>query len=154
VRFVDGEQVDAGAAQALGEAGVGEALGGDVEQGGAALHEVEVALVLLFAGEVGVDEGRGDAGSLEAFDLVLHEGDERGDDERAAGLERGEDVAEALAAAGGHDGEHVAGGEGAEDVGLAVAKVGEAEGVAQAGAVGVEVGGERCASRGRGGARG
>jgi len=66
---------------------------------------------------------------LEGIDLVLHEGDEGGDDEGdSVEEEGGELVAEGFAAAGGKDGEGGAvGEEGLDDRLLAVAELGVAE---------------------------
>ena len=140
VRLIDGEEFDAGAGESGGEGGVGEALRGDVEELGLAVDEGLVAPVLLRAIEVGVDERGGDADGLERFDLILHERDEGRDDDGAADLECGEDVADALAAAGGHDGEDIALVEGGEDVGLAIAEVWESEDVVEACSIVVEGG--------------
>ncbi len=60
-----------------------------------------------------MDSGDAEAEGGELGGLVVHEGDERGDDQRrAAAGEGGELVAEALAGSGGHDEEDVAPGGG------------------------------------------
>ena len=74
-----------------------------------------------------------DAGRPERAHLVAHERDQRGDDDRdARAQQRGELVAERLAAAGGHDGEGVlAHGHSAHDLLLPGAEVVVAEDLAQ-----------------------
>ena len=64
--------------------------------------------MLRLATSDAVDERGGDAELREAIDLVLHQGDERRDDERQpfAG-DRRQLIAEAFAAAGGHDAEAI-----------------------------------------------
>ena len=71
--------------------------------------------------------------ALERLDLVLHQRDERRDDQRQVRPhQRRELVAERLARAGGHDDEHVAAGErGLHRLALAGAEAGEAEQLAQ-----------------------
>ena len=109
VGFVDGEEGDALAGEALERAGHEQAFGGNVEQ-------VELAGIEEgggFAGGGGLDfgvEGAGAGAELaEGGDLVVHEGDEGGDDDGGAGqAEGGNLVAKALAAAGGHEDEGVA----------------------------------------------
>ena len=102
--LVDGDQRAGEAAQERAEARVGEPLGGDVGEGQAAGPELAEA-----APHLGGIEGRGevggrDAARLESPDLVLHERDERRDDERGSAEQgRGELIDEALAAAGRSD---------------------------------------------------
>jgi hypothetical protein len=76
-----------------------------------------------------VDSGYAEAEGGELGGLVVHEGDERADDERgAAAGQSGELVAEALAGSGGHDEEDVAtGGGGLADHLLVGAEVAVAE---------------------------
>ena len=131
--LVDRDERRRAAGQHLGEAGDPQPLGGDEE-------EVEPPLEVRLddrarGGPVaaGVDALRPQAQRLELRDLVLHERDERGDDERrAAAGEAGELVAERLAGAGGHDEEHVAALRGGAAHGLLVRpEGGEAEALAQ-----------------------
>jgi len=71
---------------------------------------------------------------VEGVDLVFHEREQGRDDDGEAAFEeeRGHLVADALAAAGWHDGEGVAAFEdGGDDLGLAGAKLGVAEDVAE-----------------------
>jgi hypothetical protein len=58
------------------------------------------------------EEGRGDAARLEREHLILHQSDQRRDDQRGAGQQVGRElVHEALAAPGRHDQEQPAGGQ-------------------------------------------
>ena len=123
--FVDGEE---------GERDLPEPVGGAVHEGafGGDVHETVFAgdgFLLEFAA-VGFDYGAveedgGDAHLAELRDLVLHEGDQRGDDHGGAAFleDGGKLVAEGFAAAGGHDDTDVAArGEGADDFFLAWAE--------------------------------
>ena len=162
VRLVDGEQGDAGraggaarrvgqTAETLEEALGHERLGGDVQ-------EVELAGVqgaqhaARLAGlERRVVGGGADAGRPQRVDLVLHQRDERRDDDaRARPHHGGKLVAERLAAAGGHEHERVAAGhEMVDDLLLVLAVLGEAEDVAQQ----VASGARRSRGAGGGGGR-
>jgi hypothetical protein len=99
--LVDDEEGDSGAAEDLEGARLSEALRGDVEQPEASGGGVPEAVRGLAGGEVRVDLGRArDSPAPEAVDLVLHERDERRDDDGESGAEKsGELVAEGLAAA-------------------------------------------------------
>jgi hypothetical protein len=123
--FVDGEKGERDLFEPVGGAVHEGALGGDV-------HEAVFAgdgFLFEFAA-VGFDDGAvekdgGDAHLAELRDLVLHEGDQGGDDHGGAALlEDGRKlVAEGFAAAGGHDDADVAaGGESADDFFLARAE--------------------------------
>ena len=110
VRLVDHEQADPGVADALEEPGRGEPLGRDVEQpqvtARGALERPAVGRRVL----LGVDQadvaGRD---PLDRLHLVLHQRDQRRDDDREVGPhERRQLVAERLARAGRHDHQHVA----------------------------------------------
>ena len=113
VRLVDDEEADRHLAQRLEEPGRGEALRRDVEQpqlaGARAVEHRAVGLGVL----LGVDErDRAADAPLERLDLVLHQRDERRDDDRQVrAQQRGQLVAERLPGAGRHDDEHVAAGE-------------------------------------------
>ena len=136
VRLVDDEQPDLRGLHRLQERRRGEALGRDVEQaqlagGGGLQRGAVVGGVAL-----GVDERDAAGRDLrQRLDLVLHERDERRDDERhVVAHERGQLVAQRLAGAGRHDDEHVARGRadrGADGVLLAGAEGVEAEGLTQ-----------------------
>ena len=83
--FVDHDQPDPGheLGQLAGEAGVGEAFGGDqqhIER--VAVDGVEDGVPLVGVG--GVDGGGAQAGAGGGLDLVVHEREQRGDDERGA----------------------------------------------------------------------
>ena len=115
--LVDGEDADRDIPQRLEEARRGEALRGHVEQAqltgpGALDHLAVVGRVLL-----GVDQADPARCSLpERLDLVLHQGDQRRDDDREVVTEQGGQlVAERLSGAGGHNDQHVAALEGALD---------------------------------------
>ena len=111
--FVDGDEDGLALGEHLGEAGDAHALGGDEEEVEIAGEVVAAGLAGVVAGEAGVDAGDAEAEGGELGGLVIHEGDERGDDESgAAASEGGELVAEALAGSGGHDEEDVATGGG------------------------------------------
>ena len=139
MRFVDGEQGQlAGFVERIehGQRAVEQqALGGDVD-------EVERAVEdRLFDGlRRAPVERRIEAGGLDAeldqrVDLVLHQRDQRRDDDGAAGAEQGGNlVAQALAAAGRHQHQRVAAtGHMVDDLGLRAAEGGVAEDVAQDG---------------------
>ena len=111
VRLVDDEEPDLRLPDPLEEAGRGEALGRDVEQprapgrprGRAPRRFAAASCCALTSATL---PGRD---ALQRLDLVLHQRDERRDDEREVRAhERGQLVAERLARAGGHDDEHVA----------------------------------------------
>ena len=110
VRLVDHEQPDLGLPDPLEEAGRREPLRGDVEQPRAAADRAVERRAVRRRVLLRVDH-RHLAGrdALERLDLVLHERDERRDDDREVRAhERGELVAERLARARRHDDEHVA----------------------------------------------
>ena len=89
--------------------------------------------------------------ALERLDLVLHERDERRDDEReVVAQQRGELVAERLAGAGGHDHEQVAVSQrGVDRLGLAGPEGAEAEVLAQSGEGAIHGGDDHSAALGR-----
>src|SRR5262249_2103283 len=73
------------------------------------LLDVELVAELLLGGLRAVDLDGGDAAGLERIDLVLHQGDERADDDGGVAAQDGGGlVAERLAAAGGQDHDRVA----------------------------------------------
>ena len=156
--FIDGEEGDFGAAEAIDEGVAGEAFWGDVEDFELAVEEVGVELLGLFGGERGIESGGGDAFGAEGIDLIFHEGDQRGDDEGGAIEEEGwELVAEGFAGAGGEESESgLVIEEGGDDFELTVAELGVAEvsleGVEKihSGWVGVESVGDKERSLGRG----
>ena len=135
VGLVDGDEGGLALGEHLGEAGDAHALGGDEEELEGAVEVVAAGLAGLFAVEPGVDAGDLEAGGGELGGLVVHQGDERADDQGgAAAGDGGKLVAEALAGAGGHDEQDVAAvGGGAADGLLVGAEGGEAEGLLEEG---------------------
>ena len=134
MRLVDHEQPDVGAAQALEEPGRGEPLRRDVEQPHVAGHRLLDRAPVGRGVALRVDERdapRRDA--LERLDLVLHQRDQRRDDERQVGPhQRRQLVAERLARARRHHHEHVAARErGRDRLRLAAAEGREAEQLVQ-----------------------
>ncbi len=91
-------------------------------------HLVEPG-VLLGHRQRAVDERHRQPAGLELIDLVLHQGDQRRYDQRQPVQDHGRElVAEAFAAAGGHDAEAIASlQDGGDDFLLAVAEFGQAE---------------------------
>ncbi len=135
VGLVDGDEGRLALGEHLGEAGDAHALGGDEEELEGAVEVVAAGLAGLLAVEPGVDAGDLEAGGGELVGLIVHQGDERADDQRgAAARDGGQLVAEALAGAGGHDEQDVAAvGGGAADGLLVGAEGGEAEGLMEEG---------------------
>jgi len=122
VRLVDGEQRDRGRVEeALRN---GQALRCEVEHVELAREQPALDVAALVERLGGVEEGRAHAQLLERIDLVVHERDERADDDAGAlAHERRDLVAEALAAAGGHEHDRVAAGdELIDDLGLLAAE--------------------------------
>ena len=121
--------------QHLGEAGDAHALGGDEEELEGAVEVVAAGLAGFVAGEAGVDAGYAEAEGGELGGLVVHEGDERADDEGGASAgDGGELVAEGFACSRGHDEEDVAAvGGGSADGFLVGAEGVEAEGLVEQG---------------------
>ncbi len=84
----------------------GQPFRSDIEQLESAFAKVVVDFSGLRRREAGVEPGGGHASAGQVVDLVLHQGDQRGDDHgQAVEQERRELVAEALAAAGREDGQ-------------------------------------------------
>ncbi len=135
VGFVDREERDGDARHALAESLALEALGGDVEQLQLAPGGALERILLLRDGDEGVHRGGRDATGDEAVDLVLHQRDERTDDQREARQEqRGDLVADALARARRHHAEDVAAREhGGDDLALTGPEAREAESLPQQG---------------------
>ena len=105
-------QVDIPGLQVFHPAVEHEALRRDVEQAILAAMQAAQARAGLVGVERGIEKGRGDAAGLQLVDLVLHQRDERRDDDGEAGPgEGGELEAERLAAAGRQQGEDIVAGE-------------------------------------------
>ena len=118
VRLVDHEQRHPRARERLAEPGVTQALGRHVRHARAAAREALEGGVLVARRERGVEPHHLEPELGQLVVLILHQRDERRDDQRdAVELEGGELVAERLAAAGRHDrqridaGDHVADGQ-------------------------------------------
>ena len=106
VRLVDRDGADVQLRQTRHKAARDRSLGRDEQQAEFALFESAVCFFDLVVGVVGVQGGRRVAVEREPVDLVLHERDQRTDDERELARDhRRELVAEALAPAGGQDDE-------------------------------------------------
>src|SRR6266404_2112094 len=122
--FVDGEKGNGEALQPVHRVAKGDALRRQIEKlvfaGGGLLEDVGA----LVREGGGIQAGGGNAHLEELRDLVLHQGDERGDHDGGAGVEHGGKlVAERFASAGRHDDAGVAAcGEAADDGFLAGAE--------------------------------
>ena len=129
VGLVDGDEGGLAAGEHLGEAGDADPLGRDEEEVERAGEVVAAGLCGRRRGRVGVDAGDAQTGGGELGGLVVHERDERDDDQRgAAAGDGGKLVAERLAGAGGHDKQRVAAvDDGAADGFLIGAEGGETE---------------------------
>lgn len=108
VRLIDGDEAD-GAPELFVEieAVAGETFGGEIEDhgliGGTGADARE-GVAGLFWGLHGMETGGGDASMGETFDLILHEGDEGGDNEDEGGADKGKELeADGFTAASGHD---------------------------------------------------
>ena len=135
VGFVDGDEGRLAAGEHLREVGDAHALGCDEEELQVAVEVVATGLAGFVAGEAGVDAGDAEGEGGEFRGLVVHEGDERGDDECGASAgDGGELVAEGFSCSGGHDEENVATvGGGSADGFLISAKGFVAEGLVEQG---------------------
>ena len=112
VRLVDREQRDLQLLRERAEAVGQQPLRRDVENLVSAEARVAVGLAQLLDGHGAVDAAGRDAGVLQGHDLILHERDERRDDERQPRQQQGGQlIAKALAAARRHDAEHIAPGQ-------------------------------------------
>ena len=112
MRLVDREQRDLQLLRKRAEAVGQQPLRRDVEDLVSAEARVAVGLAQLLDGHGAVDAAGRDAGVLQGHDLILHERDERRDDERQPRQQQGGQlIAKALAAARRHDAEHIAPGQ-------------------------------------------
>ena len=108
MRLVDREQRDLQLLRERAEAVGQQPLRRDVEDLVSAEARVAVGLAQLLDGHGAVDAAGRDAGVLQGHDLILHERDERGDDQRdPRQQQRRKLIAEALSAARRHDAKHV-----------------------------------------------
>ena len=135
VGLVDGDEGRLASSEHLGEVGDSHALGRDEEKLEGTVEVVAAGLAGFIAGEAGVDAGDAEAGGSELGGLVVHEGDERADDEcGAAPGDGGKLVTEGLSRSCGHDEQDVTAiGGGAADCLLVGAELGEAEGLVEEG---------------------
>ena len=133
VRLVDREQRERELVEPGEETVAEEPLGRDVEQVDRAGRGPRADPALLLGREAGVQELGADAELAQRRHLVLHQGDQRADDDRGAGAQQGRDlVAQRLAAARGHHDEGVAAvHDAAHDLLLLAPEGAEAEDVAQ-----------------------
>ena len=112
VRFIDGHHRDFELLEPLDEVFIHEPLGGDVEQLQRAVPHVVKDLHGLRCTQRGIEPGGGDATSLQRLHLILHQSDERRDDERDAVHEqRRKLVAEGFTRTGGKKGQRTPPGE-------------------------------------------
>jgi len=108
VRFVDGEQGDVAAREQRQKAAGQQALGSDIEHVQLAGQQLALDAGGGFAIQGRVQVFGAHAELAQGLDLVLHESDERGDDDADAIAQQCRDlVAQRLAAAGGHEDECV-----------------------------------------------
>ncbi len=112
VGFVDGEKRDGHLLEPTQRIGAGEALGRKIKQTISSGAGVADDFGLLVVTEKAIQDGGGDSHLRELRGLVLHERDQRRDDDRGAlGNYCGQLVAERLASASRHDDAGVASGE-------------------------------------------
>jgi hypothetical protein len=133
VRLVDGDKGWLALAEHLGEAGNAKPLRRDEEKLQGAAQVVDAGLSRRLAIEAGVDAGDAQTACCKLGRLVLHEGDERTDDQCRAAASYGRQlVAERLSSAGGHDQQQIAPGDsGAADLLLINAEGWETEGAGE-----------------------
>ena len=137
VRFVDGDQRAGDPAQQAPKARRAEALGRGVEQPELAALGAREPPPDLTGLEGRRQIGRGHAAGRERLDLVVHQGDQRRDDQGGAGEQHGRElIAEALAASGGRHQQDPAAAEQLLD-GLALSRA--EGGVAEPAQAGVEI---------------
>jgi len=109
VGFVDCDERGPSLGEHLGKSGNSHAFGGDEEKLELAGEEVAAGLASFVAGETGVDAGDFEAESGELGGLVIHERDERANNESGSSAgDSGELVAEAFASTGWHNQQNVA----------------------------------------------
>ena len=109
MRLVDGERSDVPVLQVLLPVVEEQAFRRDVEQAPFVPVEAAETRAGFLGGKGGVEVGRGDTGGLQLVNLVLHQRDERRDDDRQAGTDEGGKLeAEGFAATGGQEREGVA----------------------------------------------
>ena len=108
MRLVDDDETDVHHVEIGTEQRSIEPLGRDIQELASAVCGVVQGQVHLPPVHPGMDAKGLDAPGIEVLDLVLHKGDERGDDQREAFAHQGRDLeADGLAASRREDGEHV-----------------------------------------------
>ena len=124
VRLVDRDEGEPGTLQQVDGAGEHKTLRRHIKQIDLAGQQLLLDGLGLVPLERGVEVGRTDSDGLERGDLIGHERDQRGDDHaRAAAQQRGDLIAQRLAAAGGHQHHGVpAAGDLLDDLGLLAAE--------------------------------
>ena len=140
VRLIDGDEREGQTRQPLQHGGLHQAFGREVEQVELARADPPPDVAAHLGIGVGVELLGRHARLLQGRDLIGHQRDQRRDDKAEPGPDqRGDLVAQALAAAGGKDGERAASGQDlADHAGLQAAEVLVAESVAQHVARGIE----------------
>ncbi len=109
VRLVDGEQRNVGARQEIERAFQHQALGGHIEQIEFAVQQLLLDGARGFGIQRGIEKGGAHPGLLERRHLVLHERDQRRDDQPGSRQGDGRNLeAQRLAAAGGHEHQRIA----------------------------------------------
>jgi hypothetical protein len=133
VRLVDGEERQLGPRQQRQGALLQQSLGRDIENVEVALPDARLERDHLAKFERGIEKSGFNPGLRQRLHLILHQGDERRDDDAEAGADERRDlVAQRLAAAGRHQGEGViAGDDRGDDVGLVGAEIAVAEHVGE-----------------------
>ena len=100
--FVDGQNVNSGLPQGLAKSGAAKTFGGHVHEIVFAGGHPSDALLLRDAVERAVDERRANVESLKLLHLILHQGDQRRDNEnQTISQQSGNLVAQRFATAGG-----------------------------------------------------
>ena len=135
VGLIDGEQRDRRPLDHLAETLVDEPFGGDVQQPQPARADLVHHGAVFVQVEGRIEPPRRDAAGRQGVDLVLHQGDQRRDDQRQARQHQGRQlVAERFAAAGGKDGRRrFAGQQMPDHLALSRFEVGKAEVLTQHG---------------------
>jgi len=103
VRLVDCEQRDFSTFQQAQEAPCQQPFRRDVEQIQFARQQLPLDLALILGAQAGIEVGGGDASLAQCVDLILHQRDQRRHhDAGTLSLQRGDLIAQRLAAAGRH----------------------------------------------------
>lgn len=135
VGFIDGDEAWLALSQHVDKAGDAEAFGGDEEEVEGAVEVAAAGFARGLAWKAGVDAGDVEPERGKLGGLVVHQSDERGDDQRGASASKGGQlIAERFAGTCRHDQKHIAAIDGGAANGLLVgAKRVEAEALLQYG---------------------